>query len=155
MKSWAMIVHPAGASTRPVVDHSIGTKTTKMTTTTTSGRENNKKVDRGGGAMAVTSKGNRSLDEQRMVPIEKSIWTPSSPPKSPDLRNCATIEDLVATTRNNLHVMSPRDISAFWTILSKLVQNQGGRPPRTNNNHRHGQINKQLDMILVKTLDNI
>lgn len=46
-------------------------------------------------------------------------------------------------------------MSAFWMALSKLVQNRIDRPPRTNKNHRHGQTNEQLDMVLVNTLENI
>ena len=49
--------------------------------------------------------------------------------------------------------MSPRDMSEFWTILSKLVQKSGWQTyeDRTNKKHLHGQINKQqqLGMILV------
>jgi hypothetical protein len=68
--------------------------------------------------------------------------------------NCKTVEELAQMTYLNLHVMSPRDKSAFWTILSKLLQNRGGRPSRTNHN-KHGQIKEQLDVILVNTLENI
>jgi hypothetical protein len=140
----------------PIDDDDRGTRTTNRTKTTTTGKENNKKVNRGGSAMVVTSEDTTfSSDEQRMVPPRNSKWTHSSPPKGPDLRECTTIEDLVATTCTNLRVMSPRDISAFWTILSKLVQNQSGRPQRTNDNHGQGQIKKQLNMILVNTLENI
>ncbi len=125
-----------------------------MTKTTTAGKENNTKVDRGGSAMVVTSENTTFSSDEQKVPPRNS--TQSYRPKGPDLTKCTTIEDLVATTCTNLHVMSPRDISAFWTILSsKLVQNQSGRPPRTNDNHGHGQIEKQLDMILVSTLKNI
>ena len=72
-----------------------------------------------------------------------------------ELRKYTTIVELVLTTCDSLHAMSPRDMSTFWMSRSKLFQNRGGRPPRTNNNHRHGQINEQLDMILVKTMENI
>ena len=89
-----------------------------------------------------------------MVPLGKSKWIPPSPPKSTTMKNCATIEELVLTACNNLHVMSPRDVSAFWMALSKIFQNKGGRPPRTNE-LRHCRINYQLNMILVKTMENI
>jgi hypothetical protein len=70
------------------------------------------------------------------------------------MKNCATIEERVLTAYHILHVMSPRDISAFWMELSKLVQNRIDRLLRTNE-HQHGHINEQLDMILVNRLENI
>ncbi len=94
-----------------------------------------------------------------MVPSasEESNMDTPSPRQCPHLRKCAMIEDLVATTYTILRVISPRDMSAFWTLLSsKLVQDHSwGGSPKTKGNHRHGQISKQLDMILVNTLENI
>jgi hypothetical protein len=41
---------------------------------------------------------------------------------------------------------------AFWTRLPKFVQKRGERPPMTSE-HWHVQINDQLDMISVTTLE--
>jgi hypothetical protein len=91
---------------------------------------NNEKVDRGGGRIVVKSKVTASLDEQRIHP-RKTKWKPPARANRPDLTNCATIEDLVLTTCDNLHAIASRGMSAFWMILSKLVQNQGSRQLRT------------------------
>jgi hypothetical protein len=81
-----------------------------------------------------------------MVPWGESKWIK---------RNCTTIEEIALTTCDNLHEMSFH-VSAFWMVLSKLVQKTSvDRPPKTNNHLRHGQINVQLNTTLVNMLDNI
>ena len=126
LKSWAMIVclsiDLAGASTRPagrpVVDWiipSAGTKTTKMTddgtaTTTTTGRENNKKADRGG------AEARWLLPSRAIAPLMTKEW---------DIHREIEMDFPQKALNLHGHVMSPRDISAFWTILSKLVQKSG------------------------------
>jgi hypothetical protein len=90
-----------------------------------------------------------------MVPQGKLKWIPPFCATTPNMRNCITIEELVLVTFSHLHVLSPCNMSAFWTALSKKhVKNQGGRPLRMDE-HGHGHNNEKLDKILVKTLENI
>ena len=93
-------------------------------------------------------------------PSPRSRWIATSSPQPTTttyMGNCKMVEELARMTYHNLHVLSPRDKSAFWTILSKLIlQNRdGSRPSRTNNHSKHGQIKEYLNVILVNTLENI
>jgi hypothetical protein len=73
--------------------------------------------------------------------------------QDPDMRECKTLEELSQLAYDHLDVLSPHRKSAFWTILSKLLQKRGGGPPSTN--IWHGQIKEQLYTIICNTMENL
>ena len=62
------------------------------------------------------------------------------------MRECKAIEELSTLAHDHLDVLSPCEKSAFLNILSKLRQNRGGGPPRTD--LQHVQIKEQIGTIL-------
>ena len=66
-----------------------------------------------------------------------------------DMRQFKTIETLIEAVCINMDALSPRNKSSFWAELSKLLRNKG-IPSRTND-----IVKKQLDSILVNTLENV
>lgn len=106
---------------------------------------------------APCSQRNRNRSDCNSILIlrhpSQSRWISSSrlTTRDPDMRQCNSVGELAQMAYEHLDVLSPRGKSAFWTILSKLLQNRGGRPSETN--HKQCPIEKQLDTLLRSTLD--
>jgi hypothetical protein len=107
--------------------------------------------------MQCSSQRNRNRSDCNSMVIlrhpSQSRWMSSSrrTTRDPDMRQCNSVEELVQMAYEHLDVLTPRGKSFFWRILSKLLQNRGGRPSGIN--HKQGPIEKQLDTILRNTLD--
>ena len=84
--------------------------------------------------MPCSSQRNRDRSDCNSMVIlrhpSQSRWMSSSrrTTRDPDMRQCNSVEELVQMAHEHLDVLTPRGKSAFWTILSKLLQNRGGRP---------------------------
>eukprot|EP00571_Detonula_confervacea_P009633 CAMPEP_0172319060 /NCGR_PEP_ID=MMETSP1058-20130122/36657_1 /TAXON_ID=83371 /ORGANISM="Detonula confervacea, Strain CCMP 353" /LENGTH=289 /DNA_ID=CAMNT_0013034009 /DNA_START=24 /DNA_END=890 /DNA_ORIENTATION=- len=77
--------------------------------------------------------------------------------RDPDMRNCRTIEEVTQMAYDHVDNMSPRGMSAFWTLVSKILQKRSRGSAKGQNNHgqMQQQMAQQLDTILVRTLENI
>ena len=75
--------------------------------------------------------------------------------EDPDMRVCQSIEELNQMAYDHISIMSPRGMSAYWTLVSKLL-NQRNRPSnqlQIMNNNRNTQM--QMKQILAYTLKDI
>ena len=68
--------------------------------------------------------------------------------QDPDMRVCQSIEELTQLAYEHISTMSPRGMSAYWTLVSKLLRNRSS----TSNS---GQIQLQIDELTGKTLRSI
>jgi len=84
-------------------------------------------------------------DGERHFPLDQmSLSNIKSTNKIPRMMDCRTLDDAIKAIYDNLDRVSPRDISAFWTVLPRLLkyQDQGAQLP-------------QLQAIFYKTADQI
>mmetsp|Transcript_33227 Transcript_33227/g.69905 ORF Transcript_33227/g.69905 Transcript_33227/m.69905 type:complete len:883 (+) Transcript_33227:64-2712(+) len=82
--------------------------------------------------------------------------------KGPDMRNCQSIEEIAQMAHDNLDNMWLRDISAFWTLVSRMIKNNNHRGDHHN---RHGtedqqqqqlqQLTRQLNSVFILTMDSL
>ncbi|KAL7530600.1 hypothetical protein ACHAXR_004948 [Thalassiosira sp. AJA248-18] len=66
--------------------------------------------------------------------------------RGPDMRNCGTIGELAQMAYDHLDVMSPRDMSAFWTLAAKFLRGKNQR-----SQVRDKVFKLKLDTILAYT----
>jgi len=65
--------------------------------------------------------------------------------KIPRMMDCRTLDDAIKAIYDNLDRVSPRDISAFWTVVPRLLRHQ----------ERGVHLVPQLEAIFLKTADQI
>jgi len=65
--------------------------------------------------------------------------------KIPRMMDCRTLDDAIKAIYHNLDRVSPRDISAFWTVVPRLLRHQ----------ERGVHLVPQLEAIFLKTADQI
>jgi len=70
--------------------------------------------------------------------------------QDPDMRVCQSIEELTRMADDHISIMSPRGISAYWTLLSKLLKKS-----RFDKVQNVEHMNHQLNDILGHTLQDI
>ncbi|KAL7549934.1 hypothetical protein ACHAWF_013189 [Thalassiosira exigua] len=70
--------------------------------------------------------------------------------RDPYLGRCKSMEDMVQVTCDHLDEMSPRGLSAFWTLTAKLLQKQGGANARGCQMKMHDDIDRILFCTLKK-----
>eukprot|EP00580_Thalassiosira_gravida_P009072 CAMPEP_0201652452 /NCGR_PEP_ID=MMETSP0493-20130528/44483_1 /ASSEMBLY_ACC=CAM_ASM_000838 /TAXON_ID=420259 /ORGANISM="Thalassiosira gravida, Strain GMp14c1" /LENGTH=779 /DNA_ID=CAMNT_0048128967 /DNA_START=120 /DNA_END=2459 /DNA_ORIENTATION=- len=91
----------------------------------------------GGGGGEVTGNSGSSI-------VISSI---SSSSRDPDMRNCNSLEEMVPMAYAHVESMSPRGLSAFWTLTSKFLR----QTPNTRNPLQTSQMEHQLQTILAHT----
>jgi len=64
--------------------------------------------------------------------------------KDPDMRVCQSIEELTQMAYEHKDSMSPRGMSAYWTLVSKLLHQRSNRPSN--------QMQMQIDELIGQTL---
>ena len=69
--------------------------------------------------------------------------------RDPDMRNCKSIEELIDMAYAHKDMISPRGMSAFWTLTSRFLQRRGGPTPK------HEQMQMQIDQLIGQTLQSI
>jgi len=67
--------------------------------------------------------------------------------QDPDMRVCKSIEELTQMAHDHISTMSPRGMSAYWTLVSKLLNQRSNRPSN--------QLQMQMKQILAYTLKDI
>jgi len=67
--------------------------------------------------------------------------------QDPDMRVCQSIEELTQMAHEHISNMSPRGMSAYWTLVSKLLNQRSNRPSN--------QLQMQMKQILAYTLKDI
>jgi len=67
--------------------------------------------------------------------------------QDPDMRVCQSIEELTQMAYEHRDSMSPRGMSAYWTLVSKLLHKRSSRPSN--------QMQMQIDELIGKTLRSI
>jgi len=72
--------------------------------------------------------------------------------QDPDMRNCQSIEDLIQMAYTHVRSMSPRGISAFWTLVPQHLRTSRGKG---KNKENHGLMKRQYRSILDHTLERI
>jgi len=65
--------------------------------------------------------------------------------------DCRTLEDANEATYNQLDILSPCNMTAFWTVVLKFLQKWGRGPSKKHDR----QLHHQFDTILVHTLKEI
>ncbi|KAL7531199.1 hypothetical protein ACHAXR_003895, partial [Thalassiosira sp. AJA248-18] len=79
----------------------------------------------------------------------------------PRMSDCQTLEEATKATYEHLHILSPRDMAAFWTVVPKLLQKGDRRHPpnkqekKGGRNEHEQQMLHQFDTILAHTLEAI
>ena len=59
-------------------------------------------------------------------------------PRGPDMRGLQSVEEVIMTAHEHLHDMSRRDVSAFWTCISKLMTKR--QPKHRSNSSNQGDL---------------
>ena len=67
--------------------------------------------------------------------------------EDPDMRVCQSIEELTQIAHDHISTMSPRGMSAYWTLVLKLLNQRRNRPSN--------QLQMQMKQILASTLKDI
>mmetsp|Transcript_31098 Transcript_31098/g.65629 ORF Transcript_31098/g.65629 Transcript_31098/m.65629 type:complete len:606 (+) Transcript_31098:219-2036(+) len=79
--------------------------------------------------------------------------------RDPDMRNCKTIEEVTQMAYDHVDNMSPRGVAAYWTLVSKFLQQRSRGPPTKNAQSEGDQTQQQMahqfDSIFVRTLEGI
>ena len=84
--------------------------------------------------------------------------------KGPDMRNCTSIDELATLAHNNLNDMGHRDISAFWTLISKLLiaqqrnsqfSSEEDQQPQEEKAQQLQQLLRQINSVYMKTMDDM
>jgi len=84
--------------------------------------------------------------------------------KGPDMRNCTSIDELATLAHNNLNDMGHRDISAFWTLISKLlivqqrnsqINSEEDQQPQEEKAQQLQQLLRQINSVYMKTMDDM
>jgi len=70
----------------------------------------------------------------------------------PRMSKMKSLEEALTATYDNLDILSPRDVSAFWAVVPKFL---GGRGPRTSNQQLEQQMFHQFDKISTKSIQDI
>jgi len=70
----------------------------------------------------------------------------------PRMSGMKSLEEALTATFDNLDILSPRDVSAFWAVVPKFL---GGRRPRTSNQQLEQQMFNQFDKISTKCIQDI
>jgi hypothetical protein len=60
------------------------------------------------------------------------------------MRQCDSIEELVQSAHDHLDTISPRGMTAFWSLLVKHAHKQDEKS--------RAQFNEQLDALLARTI---
>ena len=72
-----------------------------------------------------------------------------------DMRRCTSIEGLIQRASDHLDSFSPKDIAAFYTLVSRFLATTNGNEP-TNNEHgswAQKRLKQQVEAILEHTLE--
>ena len=79
--------------------------------------------------------------------------------RGPDMRNCRSIEEIARVAYDQLDSMWHRDISAFWTIVARIMASKSKKSKRHGNPQEEAErlqhLLHQLDSILYRTLNDI
>jgi len=70
----------------------------------------------------------------------------------PRMSEMRSLEEALTATYDNLDILSPRDVSAFWAVVPKLL---GGKGPRTSNQQQQQHMFHQFDKISTKSIRDI
>ena len=77
----------------------------------------------------------------------------------PRMSECRTLEEALNATYDNLDRLSPRDVSAFWTVVPKFLDERGRRNQSSRNEKRDDQMNQhmfnQFKTISIKSMKEI
>ena len=84
-------------------------------------------------------------DGEKTYPLDQMSENTNFSNKIPRMTGCRTLDDAVKAIHDNLDRVSPRDISAFWAVVPRLLRYQG----------KGSQLLPQLQAIFYKTADQI
>jgi hypothetical protein len=73
-------------------------------------------------------------------------------PRGPDMRGLQSVDEVIVTAYEHLDVMSRRDVSAFWTCISKLMTKRQPRQ-RSHSSNREKLSRKDTRHMLQKIFD--
>ena len=88
-----------------------------------------------------------------IVDDKNKLWRFSF--RGPDMSNCKTIEEASQLAYQHLGSMSPRDMSAFWSIVSRILQKDSHANENEKQRSYPPNLKNQLNTIFTHTMTNI
>ena len=69
------------------------------------------------------------------------------------MSECRSLDEALNKTYDNLGILSPRDVAAFWAVVPKFLGGRGGR--RQDDKDNYQQMFHQFDKIITKSMEEI